>query len=154
MSWWKNKCVLPASSASLFARTVRRAWFSRLPSPSFPEAPLSRKPINWLSCRFPKSHQVSWFATDIGVIPWWARSENGVEEEEGDLLRAGGALPDGRRSSARRGWGAVTVGRDGIEGLDLELLRYWLFSDPIGEDVRVDDEGAIAVALFCSLKII
>jgi hypothetical protein len=41
-----------------------------------------------------------------------------------------------------------------MEGLDLELLRHWLFSDPIGEDVRVDDEGAIAVALFCSLRII
>lgn len=55
-------------------------------------------------------------------IPWCARSEKAVFEE-GDRLRAAGALPEGRRSRARSGCGDVTTGLVGTEEFDLELVR-------------------------------
>lgn len=53
-------------------------------------------------------------------MPWCARSENAVDED-GERFLAPGVLPEGRRSSARRGCGAVTVGREGTAELDFEL---------------------------------
>lgn len=71
-------------------------------------------------------------------------------DEDGDRLRPVGMLPDGRLSKARKGWGEVTVGREGIEEFDLELFVYWSgFNDGEG---RVDITGTDAAARFCSCR--
>jgi hypothetical protein len=113
--------LAPASSASRFARTVRKAGFSRPPRPSFTDPLLSRNPINWFSCFLPKDMLTTHY-TQSKDIPWWARSEKAVADD-GDRFRPPGALLDGRRSNAPKGCGAVTAGRNGFEGFGLEL--FW-----------------------------
>jgi hypothetical protein len=69
-------------------------------------------------------------------------------DEDGSRLRPVETLPDGRLSKARKGCGEVTVGREGIEGFDLELLAYWSgFKEGAG---RGGVTGTDAAARFCS----
>jgi hypothetical protein len=57
----------------------------------------------------------------------------------GERSRFEGMLPDGRRSSGRRGRGEVTSGLEGRLGLDLELVRGLLL---LGASVVVGDCGS------------
>jgi len=77
-------------------------------------------------------------------IPWWARSAKAVEDDGDRFLLPW--LPDGRLSSARRGCGAVTVGRDKLEGstFDPSLSRLSVC------DVGGEMVGLPVAARFCS----
>jgi hypothetical protein len=51
----------------------------------------------------------------------------------GERSRFEGMLPDGRRSSGRRGRGEVTSGLEGMLGLDLELVRGLFWESVVGD---------------------
>lgn len=145
---------LPASSASRFARTARSALFSeRTPKLSFTVPLLSKNVMSWLSCFFPNwLSQVGISMCYIYIIPCWAKSEN-VPEVDGERLRGPGALPEGRLSRGRKGWGAVTTGRDGKLGLDREVLKVVPLCSEYGVVlVDIGCGGAAAAAALWSLK--
>lgn len=74
-----------------------------------------------------------------------------MPEVEGERIRCTGALPDGRRSRGRNGWGAVTTGLDDRLGLDRELLK----GVPLCSGISVVDVvcgGVAAAAALWSLK--
>ena len=67
-------------------------------------------------------------------------------EDDGERFRPLGPLPEGRLSNARSGCGAVTVGREGMDGFDLECSEF------IVGEVRDGVCGVAKATRFCSYQ--